>query len=124
RDSLSSYAKSYAIYKYIVDNIQIKDERLTYSPYNVYLYNEGNNTAITNYYVSLLRGLGISSRVFKGTNYISTHVWAEIYLNNNWYIVDPTFGISAKNYPDNKNYFIVNKADYYSNYDIIEELTH
>ncbi|MCK5763433.1 MAG: transglutaminase domain-containing protein, partial [Clostridiales bacterium] len=123
RDSLSDYAKAYDIYKYILENVQVNNEKISQNSYDVYLYNEGNNIAITNCYVSLLRGIGIPSRVYKGTNRNSSHNWAEVYLNNNWYIVDPTFGILTKDHPDNKNYFIVNKEDYYSNYDIIEEVT-
>lgn len=124
RDSLSDYAKSYDIYRYILNNVQVNNEKISQNSYDVYLYNEGNNAAITNCYVSLLRGIDIPSRVYKGTNRNSSHNWAEVYLNNNWYIIDPTFGILTKDHPDNKNYFIVNKKDYYFNYDTIEEITH
>ncbi len=123
RDSLSDYARTYDVYKYILENIQFNNKTTSQNSYDVYLTNEGNNAAITNYYVSLLRGLEIPSRVFKGSNLYDSHYWAEVHFNNNWFIVDPTFGLLTKDHTDNKNYFIVNKEDYYSNYDIIEEVT-
>ncbi|MBN2260175.1 MAG: hypothetical protein JW702_06505 [Clostridiales bacterium] len=122
--SLTDYAKSLDIYNYILENIKLKSENISQSSYDVYIYNEGNNLSITNFYVTLLRSLDIPSRVFRGSYFNNYHYWAEVYLNGSWYIVDPTFGILSAQKQDGKNYFIANRDDYYSNYSTVLEVTH
>lgn len=94
-DQPTDYAKAYQLFLYLLEHVQVRNDLTGSDPYEVYLNLEGTDQGVTYYYASLLRGIGIPTRVYRGTESLTFHYWTEIYLNGSWSVVDPAGGILA-----------------------------
>ena len=120
---LSDYAKSYKLFTYMLEHISVRNEILNNDPYEVYINLEGNEQGVTNYYASLLRSVGIPTRVYRGMHNLVFHSWTEVYLNGNWFIIDPSYAILSQESDDPNNYFVLQRENYKQHYEVITELT-
>jgi hypothetical protein len=122
-DLPTNYAKAYNIYTYMMENVSIRSELDSSDPYQVYLNLEGTQQGVTYYFASLLRNIGIPTRVYQGIQNLKIHYWTEIYLNGSWSVVDPASGISVSPSVDSNNFFLIRPENYRIQYEQIYEIT-
>ncbi len=122
-DLPTDYAKAYKIFTYMMENIRIRSDSVNSDPYQVYLGLQGTQQGVTYYYASLLRNIGIPTRVYRGIRNLNINYWTEIYLNGSWSVVDPARGISNSPVTDSNVFFLIRPENYRIQYEQIEEMT-
>ncbi|CEG11966.1 hypothetical protein MSIBF_A1820007 [groundwater metagenome] len=94
----SDFEKVGKISRWVYENITY-DIILAGQPYNaswVFTNKKGVCAHYTNLLISMCRSIGIPARgvygdVYNSSDYLGGHAWAEVFMDNKWYTVDPTF---------------------------------
>ena len=92
----SDLAKAKAIYNYVRDKISYSFYYDThYGAVNTYNYKTGNCVDQSHLLVAMYRTAGLAARYVHGTCTFSSgstygHVWAQVLIDGQWYVVDPT----------------------------------
>ncbi|MDD2215605.1 MAG: transglutaminase-like domain-containing protein [Eubacteriales bacterium] len=114
-----------AIYEYIVSNIKYdftKKNKITsdYLPQIDEIYQESGGICydFSSIMAGMLRSVGIPAKLIKGysKNATSYHSWNEVYINDNWIVMDASYDSQMK--ARNKNYSMIkNPALYEKKYE-------
>ena len=109
-----------AIYEYIVSNIKYdftKKNKITsdYLPQIDEIYQEGGGICydFSSIMAGMLRSVGIPAKLIKGysKNATSYHSWNEVYINDNWIVIDASYDSQMKTH--NKNYSMIKSPALY-----------
>ena len=96
KDLTTDLAKAKAIYNFVRDSISYSFYYDThYGAVGTYNAGSGNCVDQAHLLVAMLRTAGIPARYVHGTCTFSSgstygHVWAQVCVDNYWYVVDPT----------------------------------
>jgi transglutaminase-like putative cysteine protease len=76
-------------YAYVAKAATERDEQLS-DAQNVLDNGRGICYQFTKVFVSMCKSIGIPARERRGITFDKRHSWAEVYINNEWVIYDPT----------------------------------
>jgi len=86
KDCDDDYCKSLELYNYILDNFEYEEGEKTLFPSSIYADKKGDCDELSYLYITLLKSIGINSRL----SCANTHCWAIVKLENKNILADIT----------------------------------
>lgn len=121
---VTQYGKARALYLWILENIELDDSG---EPYNrnaleVFERELGTEEEIGLLYASFLRAIGIPARMATGEGMAHRHIWVEVFINGEWRVMDIGHEYTVKSSSLPLNYFWLDRATFYEDYQNITSL--